>query len=93
MYAGKIVEIGTAEQIYLTPKHPYTQKLIAAVPSLREDKKLEFIPGEVPSLINPPPGCRFHPRCPYAKEICKKEEPPMIKIEEEHYVACWLYAR
>ncbi|RLE56340.1 MAG: ABC transporter ATP-binding protein [Thermoprotei archaeon] len=91
MYAGKLVEIGTAEQIYLSPKHPYTQKLIGAVPTLRETKKLEFIPGEVPSLINPPPGCRFHPRCPYANDRCKREEPPMVEVEPEHYVRCWLY--
>ncbi len=92
MYAGKLVEIGTAEQIYLSPKHPYTQKLIGAVPTLRETKKLEFIPGEVPSLINPPPGCRFHPRCPYANDRCRKEEPPMVEVEPEHFVKCWLYA-
>ncbi len=92
MYAGKMVEKGTAEQIYLDPKHPYTQKLIASVPILRGEKELEYIPGEVPSLIDPPQGCRFHPRCPYAKDICRKEEPPSIEIEKEHSVACWLYA-
>ena len=92
MYAGKLVEIGTAEQIYLSPKHPYTQKLIGAVPTLRETKKLEFIPGEVPSLINPPPGCRFHPRCPYVSEECMQKEPPMVEVEGGHFVRCWLYA-
>ncbi|OYT61274.1 MAG: dipeptide/oligopeptide/nickel ABC transporter ATP-binding protein, partial [Thermofilum sp. ex4484_15] len=80
MYGGKIVEVGPAEAIYGKPKHPYTSKLIASVPTLRTDKKLEFIPGSPPNLINPPPGCRFHPRCPYAMDICKREEPPLIEV-------------
>ena len=92
MYAGKLVEVGTAEQIFLDPKHPYTKGLIGSVPTLRTDKELIFIPGEVPSLIDPPPGCRFHPRCPHAMEKCKKEEPPLIEIEPEHYISCWLFA-
>ncbi len=92
MYAGKLVEVGTAEQIFLDPKHPYTKGLIGSVPTLRTDKELIFIPGEVPSLIDPPPGCRFHPRCPHAMEKCKKEEPPFIEIEPEHYISCWLFA-
>jgi len=92
MYAGKLVELGTAEQILLDPKHPYTEKLIASVPTLRFEKKLEWIPGEVPSLIDPPLGCRFHPRCEHAMEICSKEEPPFKEIEPKRYVACWLYS-
>ena len=92
MYAGKLVEVGTAEQIFLDPKHPYTKGLIGSVPTLRTDKELIFIPGEVPSLIDPPSGCRFHPRCPHAMEKCKKEEPPFIEIEPEHYISCWLFA-
>ncbi len=101
MYAGKIVEIGGAEDIYGNPSHPYTQGLISSVPTLRVDKTLSFIPGEVPSLINPPPGCRFHPRCPfyrdrdYLKGLCDAKEPPMIELEgkasRKHLVACWLY--
>lgn len=91
MYAGKIVEVGTAEQIYLNPLHPYTRKLIASVPTLRGEKELEFIPGEVPSLINPPEGCRFHPRCSEAMPICREEEPEMREIETRHLVACHLY--
>ncbi|MEM4981945.1 MAG: ABC transporter ATP-binding protein, partial [Candidatus Bathyarchaeia archaeon] len=63
MYGGKIVEYGTSEQIYSDAKHPYSQKLLASIPTLRTDKKLEFIPGAPPDLISPPPGCRFHPRC------------------------------
>jgi peptide/nickel transport system ATP-binding protein len=90
MYGGKIVEYGTAEQIYRDSQHPYTQKLMASIPTLRGEKKLEFIPGAPPDLINPPPGCRFHPRCPYAMEICKVKEPPMEEIKPGHQAACWL---
>ncbi|MCD6094939.1 MAG: ABC transporter ATP-binding protein [Thermoprotei archaeon] len=91
MYAGNIVELGTAEQVLLDPKHPYAQKLIASVPRLREDRVPEFIPGAPPDLVNPPSGCRFHPRCPYATERCKKEEPPLISLEDGRIVKCWLY--
>ncbi len=101
MYAGKIVEIGGAEDIYQNPSHPYTQGLISSVPTLRVDKSLSFIPGEVPSLINPPPGCRFHPRCPYYRDrdylkgLCDAKEPPGVKVEGKssrtHLVHCWLY--
>jgi peptide/nickel transport system ATP-binding protein len=92
MYAGKIVEYGSSDYVYKTPKHPYTQGLLGSIPRLRgEIRDLTWIPGIPPDLINPPPGCRFHPRCKYAMEKCKKEEPPMIEIEKGHYVACWLY--
>ncbi|MEM2655691.1 MAG: ABC transporter ATP-binding protein [Candidatus Bathyarchaeia archaeon] len=91
MYGGKIVEYGTSEQIYSNAKHPYSQKLLASIPTLRTDKKLEFIPGAPPDLISPPPGCRFHPRCPYVMPICKEKEPSFQKIEENRYVACFLY--
>jgi len=101
MYAGKIVEIGGAEDIYQNPSHPYTQGLISSVPTLRVDKSLSFIPGEVPSLINPPPGCRFHPRCPYYRDrdylkgLCDAKEPSGVKVEGKssrtHLVHCWLY--
>ena len=92
MYSGKLVEIGTAEQIFFNPLHPYTKKLIAAVPTLREEKELEWIPGVVPSLINPPPGCRFHPRCSEAMPVCSKEEPAMVEVEKDHFVACHLHS-
>jgi len=91
LYAGRVAELGSADLVYTDPKHPYTQGLIASVPTLREDKKLSFIPGEVPSLINPPSGCRFHPRCPYVMDICRREDPPMINLEGGRKVACWLY--
>ncbi len=92
MYAGQIVEFTDAEEFYTNPKHPYSQKLMASVPTLRSDKKLEFIPGAPPSLLNPPPGCRFHPRCDKAIPRCREEEPPEVAVKEKHYVKCWLYA-
>ena len=92
MYAGKIVEIGTNEQIYGAggPAHPYTRMLLAATPRLHQRvDRLAFIPGTPPDLLQPPPGCRFHPRCPRAVEKCRAEEPPVVKIAEGHEVACW----
>jgi peptide/nickel transport system ATP-binding protein len=91
MYGGKLAELGPADLVFVEPKHPYTQKLLASTPTLRIDRMPEFIPGTPPDLIRPPPGCRFHPRCPYAKDICKEKEPEFIKIGDEHYVSCWLY--
>jgi len=94
MYAGKIVETGTSEQIYYNPQHPYTKGLLAGIPRIRgEITKLEWIPGVPPDLRNPPPGCRFAPRCKFKFEPCDKEEPPIIEIEPGHYVSCWLYAK
>ncbi len=94
MYAGKIVEIGSSEHIFLNPQHPYTQALLKAIPRLRGPiEKLIYIPGAPPDLKMPPPGCRFNPRCPFAKDICKKEEPPVIEVEPGHKVACWLLAK
>ncbi|MEB2835800.1 MAG: ABC transporter ATP-binding protein [Desulfurococcales archaeon] len=96
MYLGKIVEYGPAEEVFEKPLHPYTQALLAAIPlpdptETRRRKKIR-LPGEPPSPINPPPGCRFHPRCPYAKDVCRKHEPPLEEVESGHYVACWLRA-
>ncbi len=94
MYAGKIVEIGPLDRVYTNPLHPYTQGLLRSIPRLRGGpEKLEWIPGTPPDLISPPPGCRFHPRCKYAMDICRKEEPKMIEIEPKHYAACWLYLK
>jgi peptide/nickel transport system ATP-binding protein len=91
MYAGKLVEVAPADVFFRKPKHPYSQKLLAAMPTLREEKTIEYIPGDVPSLITPPSGCRFHPRCPYViKGKCEKEE-PLTKQVEGSEVACWLY--
>ncbi len=89
MYAGKLVEHADTVEIYKRPLHPYTSALIGAYPSIVGEKRtLKFIPGAPPNLINPPKGCRFHPRCPYAKEICGKEEPEYLEKEAEHFVAC-----
>ncbi|MEZ0346626.1 MAG: ABC transporter ATP-binding protein [Infirmifilum sp.] len=90
MYAGQIVELSDAEEFYSSPKHPYSEKLMASVPTLRTDKKLEFIPGTPPSLITPPPGCRFHPRCPFAYDRCLKEDPPAYQTGKDSFVKCWL---
>ncbi|MGB9828470.1 MAG: ABC transporter ATP-binding protein, partial [Thermosphaera sp.] len=93
MYGGKIVEYGTSEQIYNNPQHPYTKGLLNSIPRLHgEIKDLTWIPGVPPDLINPPPGCRFEPRCPFAHERCK-EEPPVVEVEPGHKVACWLYVQ
>ncbi|MCX8192707.1 MAG: ABC transporter ATP-binding protein [Nitrososphaeria archaeon] len=91
MYAGQIVEIGLAEQILLSPKHPYTQKLLKATPRLRGEEKPDFIPGTPPDLVNPPSGCRFHPRCPYVMEICREREPLDFELERNWRTKCWLY--
>jgi len=92
MYAGKLVEIGTNEQIYCKqgPIHPYTEKLLKATPRLHEKvEELSFIPGTPPDLVDPPSGCRFHPRCSEVMERCKKDQPPLIEVESEHWIACW----
>jgi peptide/nickel transport system ATP-binding protein len=91
MYAGKVVEQADCVTIFKHPEHPYTQGLIANFPSISGIKK-EFIPisGSPPNLISPPAGCRFHPRCPYAEEICGKEEPEIVEIKRGHSVSCHL---
>jgi len=91
MYAGQIVEIGSAEQVLLSPKHPYTQKLLKATPKLTGEEKPEFIPGTPPDLVNPPNGCRFHPRCPYVMDICRERGPGRFEPEKSQRVMCWLY--
>jgi peptide/nickel transport system ATP-binding protein len=94
MYAGKIVEEGDIVTVYKEPLHPYTQKLVAAFPSILGRKtELSSIHGFPPDLLQPPPGCRFHPRCPYAQEICKEKEPTAIDVGNNHYVACHLVGR
>lgn len=97
MYLGKIVEEGLSETIFKSPYHPYTQALISAIPepnpSRERLKRRVILPGEPPSPINPPTGCRFHPRCPYTMEACSRKEPLLTKIEQEHYVACWLHVK
>ena len=92
MYAAEIVEIDSIEGVLENPKHPYTQKLIASVPLLRGERTPDFIPGAPPDLVNPPPGCRFHPRCPHAMDVCKTD-PPLKEREGEGSTLCWLYEK
>jgi peptide/nickel transport system ATP-binding protein/oligopeptide transport system ATP-binding protein len=93
MYVGKIVEMGNTKKIYDEPKHPYTQALWSAIPVPDPDAKKEeiLLTGDVPSPSNPPPGCRFHPRCRYVMDVCKNKEPPLRDLGGAHYAACWLH--
>jgi oligopeptide transport system ATP-binding protein len=95
MYLGKIVELATRDQLYTEPLHPYTKALLSAVPipDPKIEKKREriILTGDVPSPINPPPGCHFHTRCPYVMDICRKIEPKFAAAHSGHYVACHLY--
>ena len=89
MYAGKLVELGETVEIFQRPIHPYTQALMSAFPSVTGEKhELTTLPGEPPNLIDPPKGCRFNPRCLYATDICREEEPPIVR-RGEHWAACW----
>ena len=90
MYAGKIVEEGTTEQIFGQPLHPYTQFLINSLPKFGDKNMRSSVPGSPPSLADLPPGCPFHPRCPHVKEICRQQMPDFSYPDENHRVACWL---
>jgi oligopeptide/dipeptide ABC transporter ATP-binding protein len=93
MYLGKIMEASTSEKLIDSPLHPYTKALIAAVPVPDPSyRRADVISGEIPSPVTPPPGCRFHTRCPYAHSRCMTEEPPVVEVEPDHYVACHLYS-
>jgi len=97
MYLGKIVELAPSDELFEKPLHPYTQMLLAALPvpdpDYRKKKPRIAIRGEPGSPINPPPGCRFHPRCPLAMAKCRSREPPLVETEKQHLVACWHYTR
>ena len=91
MYLGKIVEIGTKDDIFKNPKHPYTQALLSAIPMVgKRTRERIILEGDIPSPVNPPSGCRFHTRCPYATERCSVEMPAMNYLGGEHKVACHL---
>ncbi len=91
MYLGKIVELAKTDELFQTPLHPYTKALIDAVPIPDPETKIEkiILPGEPPSPINPPSGCRFNPRCPRAQKICSGEEPLLKELKKDHFVACY----
>lgn len=95
MYLGKLVEIAQNEELYNSPLHPYTQALLSAVPipdpEVAEKRKKVILLGDVPSPVNPPSGCRFHPRCPYVMDICSKVEPQLKEVKMKHFTACHLY--
>ncbi|TCP53749.1 oligopeptide transport system ATP-binding protein [Tumebacillus sp. BK434] len=92
MYAGKVVENGTIDEVFYNPQHPYTWGLLRSVPRLDSSKDEDLIPidGTPPDLIAPPKGCAFAARCPYAMEICMEQDPEMTKIDQNHAAACWL---
>lgn len=92
MYAGNVAEVATTKQLFRNPLHPYTQLLMKCIPDIRKlVVRLESIQGNVPDLIDPPTGCRFHPRCPFAMEICRKEKPALKSMGDGHLVHCHLY--
>ena len=93
MYAGNMVEYARTTNIFENPHHPYTRGLLKAVPKIGRTDELQSIPGIVPDLVNPPSGCRFHPRCKRAMDICRKDFPPLVEIKSDHYVACYLYSK
>jgi peptide/nickel transport system ATP-binding protein len=91
MYAGTIVEMGASEAVFANPLHPYTRGLLASIPNIKLDQPiLKTMPGQTPDLVNPPKGCRFHPRCPECMVICRQDAPPMLSTQVSQ-VACWLY--
>ena len=90
MYSGQLIEVGPSDSIFSEPQHPYTRKLLDSVPSLDALVPPSFIPGEPPDLSNPPPGCRFHPRCSIAKPKCALQPPNISVIQSRHQANCWL---
>ncbi|MHA1833251.1 MAG: ABC transporter ATP-binding protein [Candidatus Baldrarchaeia archaeon] len=92
LYAGQVCEIADTKTIFHNPRHPYTKALLETVPRIDEKRKrLPSIPGSIPDMIHPPSGCRFHPRCLYADDICAKKDPTLQEIEKGHIVACFKY--
>ncbi len=95
MYLGKIVELAQSDTLFESPLHPYTKALISAVPIANPKNRLKLVPleGEIPSPMNLPPGCAFHPRCPLAEKICQREIPDVVEIDPGHLVACHVVTR
>ena len=91
MYAGNLCETAHVKALFRNPQHPYTQALLNSVPKFSQEGALQSIEGSVPNLVNPPSGCRFHPRCPHAMDACQKRVPMMVETEENHTVACYLW--
>jgi len=91
MYAGNLCEVADVADLFQAPRHPYTRALLEAVPRLHQEGPLQSIEGAVPNLVDPPSGCRFHPRCPDAKAICRRHFPEMVAMGPGHTVACYLY--
>jgi oligopeptide/dipeptide ABC transporter ATP-binding protein len=101
MYLGRVVEVSNADELYVNPKHPYTAALLSAVPKGGESSVTDrvVLKGDVPSPVDPPPGCPFHPRCPKAREVsgrddevpenCRTEMPPLGEVRGDHFAACW----
>jgi peptide/nickel transport system ATP-binding protein len=92
MYAGNLCEVADIKDLFRSPKHPYTRALLNSVPRLSQEGALVSIEGTVPNLVTPPSGCRFHPRCPHAMEVCKGVFPEMIEVAKNHQVACYWVA-
>jgi oligopeptide/dipeptide ABC transporter ATP-binding protein len=90
MYAGKLVELATKKELFTNPIHPYTKALLSAIPipDPKVKRKILTLKGEVPSLLNPPPGCRFHPRCSECKSKCSRTDPLLEEVSKNHFVAC-----
>ncbi|MCL7453488.1 MAG: ABC transporter ATP-binding protein [Anaerolineae bacterium] len=91
MYAGTMVEVAGTEELFRNPLHPYTHGLMEAVPRLTGGGVSDGIPGRIPNYLHPPPGCRFHPRCPHVMDVCRQEKPGFYRVSGDHEVACFLY--
>jgi peptide/nickel transport system ATP-binding protein len=91
MYAGNLCEVADVKDIFRSPKHPYTKALLNSVPKLSQEGELQSIEGSVPNLVTPPPGCRFHPRCKHAMDICRRQFPELVQVDKNHLVACYLW--
>jgi len=91
MYLGKVAELTTREELFSNPLHPYTQALMSAIPipDPRVRRQRIILPGDVPSPLNPPSGCRFHPRCPVVMDHCSRQEPRLVEVSPDHFTACW----